>query len=194
MGSIVVPLRRSPAAALPRTARPVVVDFSRLDHHPELFAVDQVFLALGTTLKRAGSHDAFRAVDHDLVVDLARRALEGGAEDCLLVSSLGANPRARVFYSRVKGEAEQAVRALPWRTLSILRPSLLTGDRKEHRRGERLAIVASRLLAPFLVGPLARYRPVAAAQVAEAMVRLARNPVSGTRIYESERIRAVAGG
>lgn len=154
--------------------------------------MDQVFLALGTTLKRAGSRDAFRAVDFDLVVELARRALEGGAEDCLLVSSLGANPHARIFYSRVKGEAEQAVRALPWRTLSILRPSLLTGDRNERRSAERLAIIASRLLAPFLVGPLARYRPVAATQVAEAMTRLARNPASGTTVYESDRILALA--
>ncbi|MSR35425.1 MAG: NAD-dependent epimerase/dehydratase family protein [Gemmatimonadetes bacterium] len=189
---IVAPVRRAPTGPLPRTAEAVVVDFGRLDDHPDLFAVDQIFLCLGTTMKRAGSPAAFRSVDLDLVVEMAGRALNSGAEDCLLVSSLGADPRARVLYSRVKGEAERAVRALPWRTLAILRPSLLAGDRAESRPAERLALAATSLLGPLMRGPLARYRPVEAAQVAETMVRLARDHESGTRVYESERIRAIA--
>jgi uncharacterized protein YbjT (DUF2867 family) len=179
---------------VPRTARAIVLDFERLDDHPELFAVDQIFICLGTTIRRAGSQAAFRAVDLDLVAELARRALNAGAEDCLLISSLGADPRASLFYSRVKGEAERAVRALPWRTLAILRPSLLTGDRQERRLGERVAIALSRLIAPLLRGPLARYHPVRAEQVAEAMARLARSPAPGTTVYESETIRALADG
>lgn len=185
-------MRRPIEGPLPRTARPVLVDFARLDDHADLFGVDQIFLCLGTTLKRAGSRQAFRAVDLDLVAELAKRALNSGAEDCLLVSSLGADPRARTFYSRVKGETERAVRALPWRTLAILRPSLLVGPRAERRPAERIAVAAARLLSPLLRGPLARYRPVRAEQVAEAMARLARHPRSGTHVYESEGIRDIA--
>ena len=189
-----MPVRRPLTDPLPPRVRTVVVDFARLDDHPELFAVDQVCICLGSTIKRAGSQAAFRAVDFDLVADLARRALNGGAEDCLLVSSLGADPRSRAFYSRVKGEAEHAVRALPWRTLAILRPSLLLGDRAEHRPGEGFATAVARVLGPLLRGPLARYRAVRAEQVAEAMARLARTPTPGTRVYESEDIRALADG
>jgi uncharacterized protein YbjT (DUF2867 family) len=189
-----VPVRRPLDSSPPPTARPIVVDFARLDDQPDLFAVDQVFLCLGTTIKRAGSQAAFRAVDLELVAELARRALNGGAEDCLLVSSIGADPRASVFYSRIKGEAEQAVRALPWRTLAILRPSLLVGHRREIRVAEGIALALTRLIGPLLRGPLARYRPVRAEQVAEAMARLARDPTAGTTVYESERIRAVADG
>lgn len=165
-----------------------------MEEYPELFAVDQVCVCLGTTIKAAGSQAAFRAVDHDLVLDVAKRAVDAGAEDCLLVSAMGADPDSRVFYSRVKGEAEDALRALPWRTLAILRPSLLAGDRQEIRRGERAALALSRVVAPLMVGPFAHYRPIPAATVAEAMARLARDRRPGTHVYRSGEIRRIAEG
>ena len=189
---VVVPTRRPLGRDVPSKAEPVVVDFARLDDHPGLLGVDQLFLCLGTTIRRAGSQAAFRAVDLDLVAELARRAVDAGAEDCFLVSSMGADPNSRVFYSRVKGEAEAAVRALPWRTLGILRPSLILGRRAERRPAERLAQLAARALGPLMRGPLARYRAIAAADVAEAMARLARHPRSGTRVYESDELRRIA--
>lgn len=167
------------------------VDFERLAESPELFRADDVFCCLGTTLAKAGSPDGFRRVDHDYVVEAARLASEEGAEQFLLVSALGADPSSRVFYNRVKGETETAVKHLPFRALWIVRPSLLRGDRAELRIGERLADLASRPLDFLFVGRLRRYRPVEARSVAAALVNLAAEEGTGG-VVESEEIGALA--
>ena len=164
-----------------------VVDFDRLAE-ADLPRVDDVFCALGTTIRRAGTRDAFRRVDHDYVVALARRAAERGATRFVLVSAIGANPRSPVFYSRVKGETERDVAAVGFEAVHLLRPSLLVGERSEHRRGERLGIAVFTAVAPLLVGPLRRYRPIPAAVVARAMRAAARHPGRGTHVHESDRI------
>jgi uncharacterized protein YbjT (DUF2867 family) len=140
-----------------------------------------VFCALGTTIRTAGSRAAFRRVDHDYVVSLARLARAHGARHFLLVSSVGADPRSRVFYSRVKGEVESAVQTLGYPSLTIVRPSLLLGPRSEFRLGEAL-------VKPL--GPLfpRRYRPVHARAVAATMIRAALEDRSGVRIVESREI------
>jgi uncharacterized protein YbjT (DUF2867 family) len=153
--------------------------------------VHDVFCALGTTMRQAGSRNAFRKVDFTYVTELARLASDQRASQFLLVSSLGANPRSRVFYNRVKGEAEDAVRQLRFDAIHILRPSLLVGDRKESRPGERLGIVVARLATPFLVGPLRPYRPIAAETVARAMVRAAREGKRGVHAYRSDQIQTL---
>lgn len=188
---IEVPVRR-PIPVAPAKARVRVVDFARLAHHPELFRVDQLFLCLGTTIKKAGSQEAFRAVDFDLEVEMAKRARDGGAQDCLMISAVGADPRSRVFYSRVKGEAEEAVKAMGWRKLAILRPSLIVGERKERRPAEKATMAVAKVIGPLMVGPLRRYRGIAAEDIAEAMARLARREAAGTTVYESEAIQAVS--
>lgn len=104
-----------------------VLDFERLAEHAELFAVDQILCALGTTIRKAGSQAAFRTVDFVYPERIARLGLEHGARHFLLVSALGANAQSGVFYNRVKGELEAAVRALPYRAHTIIRPSLLLG-------------------------------------------------------------------
>ncbi len=163
-----------------------LVDFERLAEHAELLGgVAQVVCALGTTIKQAGSREAFRRVDHDYPLALARLGVACGARHYLLVSSIGASPHARTFYLRVKGELEQALAALSYRSLSILRPSLLVGERAERRRGEELA---ARL--GFLFPT--RYKPIAAADVAAGIVRLAREDAPGQRIVESAELRAWA--
>ena len=146
------------------------VDFSRL---PEPFpTVDDVYIALGTTIGVAGSEAAFRRVDFDAVVDVARAAHAAGAMRLGVVSALGADAGSRVFYNRVKGETEAALAALGYETLAIARPSLLIGDRaalgQPARRGERFAL---RLLSPVLKLVPAGMRPIAAAQVAAALHR-----------------------
>jgi uncharacterized protein YbjT (DUF2867 family) len=129
---------------------------------------------LGTTLRQAGSQAAFRAVDHDAVVAFARAARARGARRFVLVSSLGADPRSRTFYLRVKGEADDAVAGLGFEQVTILRPSMLDdeGTRPDHRRGERLALPVARLLFS-VVGRTHRYAPIRAEVVARAMVRFA---------------------
>jgi uncharacterized protein YbjT (DUF2867 family) len=164
-----------------------VVDFDRLAA-ADVPPIDDVYCALGTTIRRAGSRDAFRRVDHDYVVALARRAAERGAARFVLVSAIGADARSLVFYSRVKGETERDVAAVSFDAVHLLRPSLLMGERSEHRSGERLMITVFSGLAPLLLGPLRRYRPIAAEVVARAMRAVARSGGSGILVYESDRI------
>lgn len=162
-----------------------IVDLDRLGDNADAFAVDRVICALGTTMKQAGSKEAFRRVDHDIPLNAARIALARGAAHFLLVSALGANPRSRVFYNRVKGEIETAVLALPFRATTILRPSLLVGPRDDVRRGEQVGAVVGRLIP-------GRWRPVRAADVARVLVDEAASERAGARVLESEQIRAHA--
>lgn len=178
---VVVARRRFAEATAPRVEAHVV-DFDRLDERPDLFRVDQVICALGTTIRAVdGSHERFRAVDYGLPLTAARLALSQGVRHFLLVSALGASAQSRIFYSRVKGELEDALRTMGFRSVTILRPSLLLGDRQEFRFGEE---VAKRL--GFLVP--GRYRPVHARDVAAALVRSAREDVPGLHILESDEI------
>ena len=170
------------------TVRPLLVDFEALQDTPEAWEGEQVFLCLGTTMKQAGSREAFRRVDLDYTVEAARLAAAAGARHAFLVSSSGADPDSRVFYLRTKGEAEEAVAALPFRSAHLLRPSLLTGDRTEFRPGEQVGKLVGALLRPLMVGPLRRHGPIPAARVAGAMVRLARDPGEGRRVHESDEL------
>lgn len=146
-----------------------VVDFAAL---PSLPPVAEVYLALGTTIKAAGSQAAFRAVDFDANLAVARAALAAGAKRCGLVSAMGADTNSRVFYNRVKGELEDALAGLPFEALVIARPSLLLGDRQAlgqpERPLERLAMSASGVIAPLIPK---NYRPINAADVAKALLK-----------------------
>ena len=133
----------------------------------ELPAVDDAFCALGTTIKKAGSQEAFRSVDHDAVVTLARAAAASGASSFLHVTSMGADQGSRIFYNRVKGETERDVAEVGITTTAAFRPSILDGDRTESRPGEQVGLVVMRALSPVL----GRFRPTRAADVATAMVR-----------------------
>ena len=166
-----------------------VADFDRLEEQAPHLAVDRVFCALGTTMRQAGSREAFRRVDYDLTIEIARLALAGGVPHLLLVSSVGANPESRAFYTRVKGEVEAALLALPFRSITIVRPSVLVGPRDRPRTGEVLGRVLGRALGVLVPG---RYRPVQAADVARVLVRAAHENRPGARIIESEEIRSLA--
>jgi uncharacterized protein YbjT (DUF2867 family) len=177
----VVMLTRRQVAAPSPLIEPVVVDYERLDAATAALTADEVFCALGTTIRTAGSQAAFRRVDHDYVLDVARRARAQGAQHFLLVSSLGANPASRVFYNRVKGKVESAVQQLDYPSVTIVRPSLLLGDRAEFRLGEALA-------KPFGILMPRRYRPVHARAVAATLIGAAVRGQPGTHIIESKDI------
>jgi uncharacterized protein YbjT (DUF2867 family) len=144
-----------------------VFDLDAMEQHADAFAVDQIFCALGTTIKVAGSQERFRVVDHDYPVTAARLGLAHGARHYLLVSALGANAKSRIFYSRVKGETEDDILALGYPATTIVRPSLLLGDRGDRRFGEELA----KKFAWLMPG---KYKPVAADDVARELVAAAR--------------------
>jgi uncharacterized protein YbjT (DUF2867 family) len=193
--SRVVTVGRRPASLRHARLEQRVLDLSAIEAHGDLPRADDVFCCLGTTIKQAGSQDAFRRVDHDFVLGLARAGLRTGrgATQFLLVSAIGADPESRVFYSRVKGETEAAVRALPYRAVQIFRPGLLLGKRSELRLGERVAMLAVPLLHPFLLGGLRRYHSIDAGDVARAMVRIAREGPRGPNVWEYDGMRANLG-
>ena len=169
-----------------------VLDLGALDAVTDPPHVDDAFCCIGTTIKKAGSQDAFRRVDYDYVLAFARTAQRAGARQFLLVTALGADPSSRIFYSRVKGEIEQAVRELPFQGIQIFRPSFLMGERAEARLAERIGVPIARAVAPLLVGPLRRYRPIDAADVARAMVHVAKEALRGPNVFEYDGIIAAA--
>lgn len=150
--------------------------------------VDAVICCLGTTIKNAGSQEAFKHVDHDLVIGLGRWAKAQGVPVLCVVSSIGADPDSRVFYSRVKGEMERALEELGLPTLHIFRPSILTGPRVERRVGERIGIALMRFLAPVLPK---RYRPMSHDVLAKALLNATGEREGGMHTYEAiERLAA----
>ncbi|WP_027860845.1 NAD-dependent epimerase/dehydratase family protein [Marmoricola sp. URHB0036] len=157
---------------------------TQLPDVPALPAVDDAFCALGTTIKQAGSQDAFRAVDHDAVVALAAAGQQAGARSFLHVTAMGANARSRLFYNRVKGETERDVAALGIPTTVAFRPSIIDGDRAEARRGEQLSLSVMRVSAPVL-GP---FRPTRAEDIASAMVQQAKAAPAGTTVVSAREI------
>lgn len=171
------PLRNAPAKL--ETAN---IDFDALGSAAHLLRADAVVCALGTTIRKAGSREAFRRVDHDYVVEAARLAKAEGTRHFLVVSALGANPSSRIFYNRVKGEMERDVRAIGFERLTIVRPSLLLGHRDEFRLGEHIA---------GLVGILipGNARPVRAADVASVMIDRIFNGPDGVEVMESGEMR-----
>jgi uncharacterized protein YbjT (DUF2867 family) len=181
---VIILVRRPVERSLPPKIQQLVINFDHLHGLPSEFQADDIYCALGTTIRQAGSADAFRKVDLTYPLSLARMTLERGAQHFLVVSSLGANASARVLYSRVKGEMERDVLALPFRSITIFRPSLLLGHRKEFRLGEE---VAKRFA--FLTP--ARYKPIDARRVARAMVAVARAGQAGPRIIESAEIQTL---
>jgi uncharacterized protein YbjT (DUF2867 family) len=173
---------RRPITGLGPKVEARVIDFDRIEADPSPFAVDQIFCALGTTIRQAGSQEAFRKVDFEYPLAVARAGLKQGARHFLLVSALGANSTSSIFYNRVKGELEDQLRSLGYRAVTIARPSLLLGKRDEFRLFERLGMV----IGEFVPG---RYRPVHAAAVARSLVTAARIDSPGLHIVESEEIR-----
>ena len=186
VGRVVV-LARRPLAESPPSPKLAahVVDFEHLEAHAGLLAADQLVCAFGTTIGQAGSKERFRAVEFGLPLALGKLAAERGVRHFLLVSSLGADATSRVFYNQVKGELEEALSALPLRSLSIVRPSLLLGARREFRLGESIA----KRVAFLIPG---KYAPIHGRDVAAALVRLAAEDAPGRRVVESAEMRAWA--
>ncbi|GAB3929207.1 oxidoreductase [Larkinella terrae] len=155
--------------------------------HPNglLVQADDVFCCLGTTMKKAGSKEAFQKVDYQYPLDVAKRALVNRAKQFLLVSSMGANPSSSFFYNRVKGELERDLTALNYPALLIFRPSLLLGERKEYRLGERIGEGLMKLFNPLIP---ARYKGVQGTSVANAMLQKAQRGLAGTHIFESDQL------
>ena len=189
----VIALVRRPLEVNHPKLQQITVNFSELPRLPS-FAGADVFCALGTTMKQAGSRQAFRAVDYDAAFALARVTAEDAARQFLLVSSIDANPQSKTFYLRVKGELEEAIKSLPFQSFHIFRPSFLVGDRPETSPAERAGIVVANALEFAFVGKLKRYSAVAVCDLAAAMLAAAHRAQPGLHLYEYEQILALAPG
>ncbi|MNL93685.1 Semialdehyde dehydrogenase, NAD binding domain [compost metagenome] len=177
--AIVAPTRQ-PLPANEKTDNPVGEDlFALLSGLQQ--PVDIIFCCLGTTRKAAGSDANFRYVDYQLVVESALTGRRLGAQHCLVVSAVGANPRSSFLYNRTKGEMEQALREQNWPRLTLVRPSMLLGNRPSPRLLERLTAPLFKLLP-------GKWRSVAAKDVAQTLLEQAFSPGSGVTVLESDQL------
>ncbi len=188
----VTAINRRTLPGLTGSVREVVNDLTDLSSLSPLTPSAHIFVALGTTMKKAGGKEAFRAVDYELPVALAEMARKNEASRLLMVSSIGADSDSLSFYLRTKGQAEDAIGEMLGDRAVFFRPSILMGNRDEYRFSEEAGKTVMRLLGPLFAGPLARYRGVEGDDVARAMIRvsLMENPEP---VYESESIRSLAG-
>lgn len=169
--SKVLGLVRAGSSALQDGVETVETDFETLVDGGELPRADHAFICLGTTIKKAGSKENFSRVDFDYAVALARQAHAAGARRLAVVSSVGARADTGNFYLRVKGQMEEAVSAVPFERISIMRPSLLIGERPGDKRlAEGISQVLAPLFDPLLRGPRARYHSIRGETVAKAMI------------------------
>jgi len=181
--------------SLPSTDSPRVVyhytNFESLDNIQINQPIDEVYCALGTTIKKAGSQDAFKAVDFDAVVTLAEWAKKREAGRFVVVSSIGANAESGSFYLRTKGQMEKRLITTQLNSLIIVRPSLLIGKRNEFRFGEIISEIMLFIIKPFLIGRLKKYRPIKSAVVARAMIELAKSKFGDTYIIQSDELQII---
>jgi len=167
--------------------RQVVFNPDRIeDVLPEING-DQLFCCLGTTIKKAGSQEAFYKTDHHLIVDIAKASKRNNIPVFTVISSLGANATSKNFYLNTKGNTEEVLKSIGFKTLSILRPSLLLGIRPERRPLEEISKVIFKALGFVMAGKLKKYKPVHAETVAKAMI-ISANGKPGLNILESDKI------
>ncbi|MUT67921.1 NAD(P)H-binding protein [Paenibacillus sp. NEAU-GSW1] len=165
--------------------RVIIADFDCLGDALDDVAVDVVFCALGTTIKTAGSQEAFRKVDYQYPLELARWAELSGAKHYMVITAMGASTSSAFFYSRVKGELQERLAELPLESIHFFQPSLLHGERQTFRLVESIGAVLSKGISWLLVGPLRPYRPIAGEAVASAMRAAARQAASGKPAHQA---------
>lgn len=165
----------------------IIVNFDNFDK--SLVMADNVFCCLGTTMKQAGSKEAFYKVDFTYPFEIAKAALQNGAQQYLIVTAMGADAKSLFYYNRVKGEIEKALTDLNFPTLLIFRPSLLLGERKDSRAGEGFATIIMKAF-DFLTPK--KYKAINGETVANAMLDLAQKGIKGKQILESGEMQAFA--
>lgn len=179
----VIALTRKPLEVKNTKLKEIIFDFDK--PNPSLVVADDVFCCLGTTIKKAGSKEAFKKVDLEYPLSVASMALQNGAEKFLIVTAMGADEKSSIFYNRVKGEVEMGLENLKYDSLHIFRPSLLLGNRKESRFGEKAGEVVMTVFKPLLLGTLKKYRAIDSEKVANAMLTFAKKSEKGVFIHDS---------
>lgn len=189
--SSVIALVRKNARATDGRVAERAVNFDSLDLG-ELPPGADVFCALGTTIRKAGSQEAFRRVDFGYVASLAKQSLDRGARQFTVVSSVGAEASTANFYLKTKAEMEAAISSMPFHAIHIARPSFLIGHREETRPGERIGIAVARTLGFVLAGGLRKYKAIEAETVAAALITATRQGEPGVHIYHYDEMQRLA--
>ncbi len=163
----------------------IVIKYDQLESISAEVIPTDVFCCLGTTIAKAGSEEEFYKVDYTYVLQIAKIFKERKASNFLLISAVGASADSSIFYSRTKGEVEQAIRQLDYDSFHAFRPSLLLGQRNEFRFGERIGIGFAMIFQPFLIASLAKYKPIHAALLADYMILRSFETNKGNFVRES---------
>ncbi|MBS1667057.1 MAG: NAD(P)H-binding protein [Bacteroidetes bacterium] len=163
----------------------VLVDFNNLPELKNAIGMgDTIFSCIGTTMKQVkGDKALYRTIDFDINVNVAKLALDNGFTRFILMSAVGTNPSSSNFYLRLKGETEAAIAAMPFEAVHIMQPSMLLGQREQHRTGEKFAKNISKAISPLLLGAMGKYRPIESSMVATAMIAASKLPVKGVHRY-----------
>ncbi len=169
----------------------IIEDFDQLESHVKELKADDYFCCLGTTMKKAGSKEAFKKVDYQYPATLAAIARENEANSYSLVSAMGAKAKSLVFYNKVKGEAEEAIKAMKLKRTFIFRPSIIEGERNDKRKGEKAALWAVGKLDFIFKGPLKKYEKIHAREIAKAMLETAKNESASLKIIESDEMKEI---
>ena len=189
--SKIIVLSRKPFPIKDPKIENIVCDFDLLAQQSAKLIADDVYCCLGTTIAVAGSKENFRKVDYDYPLNLARITKQQGAKQYLLISAMGADANSSIFYNKVKGELQDSLKNLGFRTLHIFQPSLLTGLRKEFRLGERIAQVFMKVFTPLMLGGMKKYRPIEGMVVAFGMHKKANEETQGLFIHPSNEIQDI---
>lgn len=176
---------RRPSGMVHPKLEEIIIDFDQPDSWRMLVQGNALFSSLGTTIKTAGSQENQYRVDYTYQYEFAKAAAQNGVGAYLLVSSMGANSRSSIFYSRMKGELEQAVAKLPFQKTVIFRPSILEGQRLENRPGEKIGLAISHFLTRFV---MKKYRPMPVDLLADKMIQMSVEPSTGIRTVENNEI------
>ena len=167
------------------------VDFKNLDKNRNDIKGDDCFFCIGTTKKNTPDKDKYIEVEYNLPIEVARIAKVNSINNFIYISSLGANPNSTSLYLKNKGEAEQDLIKLNFSNLSIFRPSILLGNRKENRVGEKIGIFAMKTLSPLMLGKMKKYKPIKVENVAKAMIKVIQRDYK-KNIFESDEIMEIA--
>jgi len=184
-------LTRKPLQLKNEKIKEVIVDFDNLAAYKDFIVADDVFCCLGTTIKKAKTQEAFKKVDLQYPLEIARIAKENGAMKFIVISSMGANSKSSIFYSKVKGIMEESIQKVGFSALHILRPSMLLGDREEFRAGERLGILFFKLHSWLFIGSLKKYKAIHVNTVAKGMFNAAQTDKLGIFVYRSDKIDSI---
>jgi len=176
---------------LPSKVNQYIGNLFDLKSFKEDFKGDEVYCCIGTTAKKTPNKTIYKSIDYGIPVAAAKLSKENGIHSFLVVSALGANASSRIFYNKTKGEMERDVLLEKIEKTYILQPSIIGGERKEQRIGEKIGLVVFKLLQPLFVGKLKKYRITEAEHIAQALINLA-NSDSTTHIITSEKIKEIA--